>query len=388
MLLWVGFAILAAAVTVLVTRPLAAPARRDDQPNDAELAVYLDQLSEIEREAKSGLLAEAEAKSARNEISRRILKADSDRSPKSSADEAATVKNAVGPAIGTIRLAALALFPVLSIAVYLMFGSPWLSGQPLAGRLAAPVENATADELVAKVEDALRKNPQDGRGWDVIAPMYISMRRFDDAVDAYARAIRLLGENPARLRGFAEAEIYANNGIVTSAARQSLEKLIALDPQRHEAKIWLALGVEQDGKLTDAAAAYRAVLAAAPAEAPWRSSLEDRIKQIEEKISRSGPRIAPVQPQPPSTEEQTALDAMKPEDREKMIVRMVEQLSERLKSEPKDLAGWLRLIRSYSVLGRRGDATAALATARQSFAGETGALAEIDGLAKELGLGS
>ncbi len=70
------------------------------------------------------------------------------------------------------------------------------------------------------------------------------------------------------------------------------------------------------------------------------------------------------------------------------VNQMVEKLAERLKTETTDLEGWLKLVRAYKVLGRDGDATAALATARKSLSADQKAISALDGLAKELGLGS
>ncbi|MFK5151223.1 tetratricopeptide repeat protein, partial [Klebsiella pneumoniae] len=85
---------------------------------------------------------------------------------------------------------------------------------PLAERIAhAPDANAPND-LIAKVEARLREKPDDGQGWAVIAPVYLSMGRAADAANAFTRAMELLGETPDRLLGLAKATIFASNGTV------------------------------------------------------------------------------------------------------------------------------------------------------------------------------
>ncbi len=71
-----------------------------------------------------------------------------------------------------------------------------------------------------------------------------------------------------------------------------------------------------------------------------------------------------------------------------MIRNMVEGLDARLKDNPNDLAGWLRLIRARKVLGETEKAKDALARARQAFSGDAEALRRIDSLAAQLGLSS
>ena len=102
---------------------------------------------------------------------------------------------------------AAAALPVIGIALYLAVGSPQLPSRPYAARLDTPIDQATAADLVARVEAHLRANPEDGRGWDVLAPVYLRMGDYTQAADAFQKAARLLGESPQaprRLRARAD----------------------------------------------------------------------------------------------------------------------------------------------------------------------------------------
>ena len=79
---------------------------------------------------------------------------------------------------------------------------------------------------------------------------------------------------------------------------------------------------------------------------------------------------------------------MTPEQRQQFIEQMVAGLAARLKTDGKDLAGWMQLVRSYVVLGRSEDANTALAQARSNFAGDEKSLAQLEALAQVLGLRS
>ena len=200
MVLWIGFAILAAAVVWAVTRPLMA-ARASAPSPDTALAVYKDQLAEIEAERAQGLIAGTEAEGARVEVARRLIR-------RAEEGESAVPADAGGDT--SLRSAVLwsaAALPIVALVIYLGVGSPSLPGRPYAARLNTPLEQATAADLVAKVEAHLRQHPDDGRGWDVLAPVYMRMGEFQQAVDAFERATRLLGESPQRLAGFARASI-------------------------------------------------------------------------------------------------------------------------------------------------------------------------------------
>jgi cytochrome c-type biogenesis protein CcmH len=375
MVLWILFAVLAAAVVWAVTRPLLAPAPAVVAADDGEIAVYRDQLAEIETERADGLLGGAEAEGARIELARRLIRRSEDQ------ERAAA---GAGASTSTVRQAAIyaaAALPVIGIGLYLALGSPELPSRPYAARLDAPIDQSTAADLVARVEAHLRANPEDGKGWDVLAPVYMRMGNIAQAADAFAKAMQLLGESPKRLAGFARANILLQNGVVTEGARVAYEKLLKLEPTSIEPQVWLAVAREQDGDLKGAQAEYRRLLPGA--EDPWKGLLTARLTQVSEQLGEKPPAVA-AQPSDAAGE----IAAMKPDDREMLINQMVDGLAAKLKENGKDLDGWVRLVRSYVVLGRREDATSALANARGQFAGDEKSLAQLTDLAKSLGLGS
>ena len=262
-----------------------------------------------------------------------------------------------------------------------MYGNPTLPGLPLKDRLAAAPERATAADLVAKVEARLREAPDDGQGWEVIGPVYVAQGRFAEAVDAFSNAMRLLGETPRRLEGLAMADIRASNGLVSEKARKAFQRALELDPARVEPRLWLALAKEQDGKIEDAVADYKALIAQAPPDAPWRKAVSDRLANL----SAGKDAVQPA-PQTPPKPQPGVADL--PAEQREMVDRMVSGLAARLKENGNDLEGWLNLMRSLKVLGRESEATAALADAKKQFAQDGKAIEQIDGLAKSLGLGS
>jgi cytochrome c-type biogenesis protein CcmH len=282
-------------------------------------------------------------------------------------------------------MAVAVLTPLLTLALYLANGSPGLPSYPVAGRAASPLEQAQVGDLVAKVEARLREHPEDGQGWDVIAPVYFKLGRFREAAAAYAAAARLEGETVRRLAGFAEASVLAADGIVGEEARVAYEKILKLEPGRPEPRFWLALAREQDGKLDAALADYKGLLADASADAPWRGAVESRIAEISRRL---GGAAGAAEPRGPSPSDVAAAEKLAPSDRARMISQMVDGLADRLKRDGRDLAGWLRLVNAYVVLDRKNDARAALAQARQHFPGDEQALSQLSALAQSLGLGS
>src|SRR5690606_17218495 len=130
-------------------------------------------------------------------------------------------------------------------------------------------------------------------------------------------------ESPQRLAGLGEATVFANNGIVTEEARRAFERLAKLDPARPEPRFWLALAREQDGDLAGALEGYRRLVAEAPPDAGWRTSVEQRIAVLTQRMGEEDPQ---PEGSGPTAEDFAAAEKLAPADRAAMIAQMVEGL--------------------------------------------------------------
>lgn len=385
MLLWAIFAVLTAVVLYALLRPLAGSSGGEGSRAAFNATVYRDQLGEVQSDRERGLIGEGDAEAARIEIARRLLAAD---------DETPAEPGSVTQSpLRVLAIALAVLLPLAALSLYLIYGSPRLPDQPLIARLQDPASNKNLDVLVARVEARLREHPEEGEGWEVIAPVYMGWQRYADAAEAYRQSIRLLGESPKRLASYGQALVLANNGVVSEDARKALERALVLDPTLIEPRLVLIIAKEQDGQLSAAIEDWRAMLASAPADAPWRKLVEQRLAEDEAKLAgravAAGSQAVPgAAPKGPSPDDVAAAQTMSPADRQAMIETMVQGLANRLGQKGDDLAGWLKLVRAYTVLDRKDDALKALEKAKTQFSGNEGALRELDALAAELGLKS
>ena len=391
MLLWIILACLTAIVLLVLLRPLASVGSDDRSVDAFDSAVYRDQLGEIDRDRARGLIGEEEAEAARVEIARRLLAADS------KAEASAGISSDTGRARAATIAVAVAL-PLLALGLYIVYGSPRFPAQPLAARLQDPSSDQNLEALVARVETRLREHPEEGEGWDVIAPVYMGWQRYADAADAYAQAIRLLGESAKRLSGQGQALVLANNGVVTEEARRALERAVALDQTLLEPRILLAIAKEQDGQFQAAIEDWRALLDNAPKDAPWREMVEKKIVTAEAHLAgkpmteAEGSTSQQLEKVPGDADlaasQNPAAQNMNLAERQAMIETMVQRLATKLDQDGGDLAGWLKLVRAYSVLERKADALKAFERAKSQFSGDAEALQQLDALAAELGLKS
>lgn len=383
MLLWVILAALTAVVLSFLLYPLVGGREDVDERDAFDAAVYRDQLDEIEADRARGLIGEAEAEAARLEVARRLLAADE----KAAAGAEAQSRNALPRAALVVVAACL---PLAVLGAYLFYGSPRLPDQPLTARLTDPAKEKDVGVLVARVEARLRAHPEEGAGWDAIAPIYLGGQRYADAAEAYRQAIRLLGPSAKRLSGLGQALVLEQKGLVTEPARIALGEALKRDETLVEPRILLAIAKEQEGNFEGALADWQGLIEVRKDDARWTSMIEGRIASAQAKLSGEAP-VAEAKPAPqagPSAADIAAAQSMSPDERQAMVDQMVTRLAARLEENGDDLPGWLRLVRAYTVLGRSDDAKEALAQAKKQFAGNEQAIEKLDTLAADLGLTS
>ncbi|MBB3312351.1 cytochrome c-type biogenesis protein CcmH [Rhizobium sp. BK196] len=376
MTIWVLFAVMTTAATAILLHPLSTAGRKAASTDADAGKIYRDQLCELDDDIVSGRISSDEYELARAETARRLFRAADDHRARRSAQRPGRwLKHAIA-----------AFLPLLSIALYLSLGSPDLPSRPLAMRLAEPGEDLAI--LVKKMEDHLADRPEDGRGWDVIAPVYLKMGRVDDAAKAYRTALRLGGTNVSRLEGLSETLMATSKGMVTAEALGELKQILTLEPNNPRARFYVALSMEQAGRPEEARGAFEALAKQSSADAPW-------LPLVNEHIARNGgtavagqvpPAAPPSVPGGPTSEDVAAAETMSSGDRQQMIRAMVESLDAKLTADPDNFEGWMRLVRSYAVLDDKDRAAAAVKRGLAAFpaSGEEGR--QLLALAKELGI--
>jgi cytochrome c-type biogenesis protein CcmH len=329
-----------------------------------DLRVYRDQLGEVDRDARRGLLGREEAEAARAEVKRRMLAA----AAALEANEAHDPTPARRP--GTARAAAVIalVVPTSATLLYLTLGAPGTPDRPLAERRAEQTaiehdeQAGSLEQVVAQLAKKLESRPDDAAGWFLLGRAYMTLDRYRDAVDAFRRARQLAPDRPEIAGAFAEARIAAAGGQVDDEARAALRSVLELDPISPQARFLLALDRAQQGDLRAAAQGWANLVALSPADAAWLPTTREHLEQA---ARRAGIDPATIQPSAearalaarvaamptPSAADAAAAEETSSEERTRMVRDMVERLAARLRDNPGDLEGWRRLARAYRVLG-------------------------------------
>ncbi|NNJ74503.1 MAG: c-type cytochrome biogenesis protein CcmI [Anderseniella sp.] len=382
-------------MTALVLMALLSPLRSRAQSGDAkrasfDLAVYRDQLSELERDQKAGLIPDTEADAARNEVSRRILAAQA---------ELASEAKAARPVPAWLTIATGVAVPLIALGGYLQIGRPDLPAQPLQARIDGAVANQDMAAMVRQVEQHLEQKPNDARGWMVLAPAYKRIGRYNDAANAYKKALAISGPDADMMTDMGESLVLANNGLVSNEAQEVFEAVQQAAPKHMKARFYVALAQQQEGKTSDAIAGWTAMLAESAPDAPWRAAVEQQISSAGGQLPEASAMASAQMPKAPTiaggqmpkgpalTEEQIQQGReMSTTDRTAMIRSMVEGLDERLTEDGADIDAWLRLIRARMVLGEKDKAADALNRASEALKDNQQAVARLEETRKALGL--
>ena len=363
----VAAAVLSLVVLAILLRPLIGRSRFGAEDAEPAAVLFRRQLAAVDEELAEGRLPPEEAEAARTEITRRLLAAADHDEAQSDMPARRRSENGwrFGAAIGIAGV-----LPAAALAVYFAVGAPAaierhaaVGADPAAPHSAADLA-AAADEIKAH----LQKAPGDLKGWTLLGRTLASLDRFPEALDAYNHALALAPDNASLHAEFGEVLVLQAQGTVTPAAETEFAKA----PEDPRSRYYGAEAALQHGDPAAAKRKLQALLADAPAGAPWRQTVADRLAELLPGGAPGGASAGTAGPSPssaaaavpgPTAQDVAAAQAMTPDQRQAMIRGMVERLAQRLEQQPDDKAGWERLARAYDVLGEPDKAQAARARA-------------------------
>ncbi|CUH39057.1 cytochrome c-type biogenesis protein CcmI [Jannaschia seosinensis] len=385
---WIVAAFILAACIAVMAVALRTRPEREDPP---DVAIYRDQMKELERDAARGTLGPEEAQAARAEVARRLLAADR---------AAGTAKRRESGRFG-LGLVLIAV-PVVAVAslTYWRIGAPGYPDLPLAERIArveaareARPGQATAEadvpdridrsdpqvvEMAAQLTDVLRDRPDDLRGWRLAVSTQMGIGDFETAWRAQNRVVAILGDGATGedLSLLAELMIFAAGGYVSPEAERAIREALRRDPGDGTARYYAGLMYKQGGRPDLAFRIWRSLLADSPEGAPWLAPIYAQIEDVSVRAGEPTP-IAEL-PRPgaagPTADDIAAVEDLSAQDRIEMIGGMVDGLATRLAAEGGPPSDWARLITSYGVLGRGAAAAQVYAEAQTVFADNRDAL--------------
>ena len=296
-----------------------------------------------------------------------------------------------GPAPATIALVLAALLAAAALVYALFFRAGDEAGAAVANSAAAQPKGD--DAMIAGLAQQLRQDPDNHQGWYMLGMVLRSSERFPEAAQAFRRAMELQPRNADYTAYLGEALLLAGGRAPPSEAGPLFRRALELQPGNPQALYYLATLKDMRGDHSGALDDLIALLRTAPADAPWAPQVRDAVTSIaaEHHIDITG-RIPAAPPAAtattaipgPTPEQMAAASAMRPSQQDEMAKGMVDRLAARLRQNPRDAEGWIRLMRSRMVLNDPRAAAEALRSGLAAFQNDPAIQGRLRQAAREL----
>jgi cytochrome c-type biogenesis protein CcmH len=282
-LFWVicaGLILIALAFVLPTAMQRAGESDREieDERKEANIAVYRDQLSELESDLRNGIVSDEQYAQDREEIERRLLE---------DTATSQTTKTVMAPALlrNTAYLLGIGL-PLIAVIFYLNVGSPKsITETPQVasarGQTAAPQER-TQEQIAANVDklaQRLQSNPNDAQGWTMLARSYNSMEKWSEAAGAYAKATEQSPNNADLWAEYAFATAMANGRSLEGKPMELINRALKVDPQNSKALQLAGSAAFQAKDYKKAIDYWQQILKQVPAGSEVEQAITERIDE-------------------------------------------------------------------------------------------------------------
>jgi cytochrome c-type biogenesis protein CcmH len=321
-------------------------------------------LAAIDSDAAVGRMGSAEAVAAKSELAREVMRLEGD-----AAAQPAAAGNR--PTV----IAVIGLVAVLALGTYATIGRPDLPAAPLAGRDVSSESGIDLESAVKTIETRLTEMPDDLRGWTVIAPVYMQLGRYTDAVHALRRVNELSAPTADTLTDLGEALMMRDGGAIAAEAMGLFRQAAAMDRNHIRSRYYIANEETRAGNYEAAIRDWNELLGLGEGDEPWAVTARNGVNFAEARLAEAaGASSAPVD----------GAEAIVVPD-QAQIDAMVDGLEARLMGEGGSIEEWTRLVRSRMVQGRTADAQVAYDAARKAYP-DASVRTELDVLAADNGL--
>jgi cytochrome c-type biogenesis protein CcmH len=284
-LFWVVCALLIVIALAFVLPPALQRSNESDVKTgearkQANIAVYRDQLTELEADLRNGIVSEEQYSQDREEIERRLLEDTATaRSEKASTAPISARNTAYLLGIGV---------PLIAVIFYLNVGQPALienrapTGVPPAAATApAPAERSQAqiEANVAKLAQRLESNPNDPQGWTMLARSYSSMEKYGEAAKAYAKATELNPKDADLLAEYAFATAMSEGKSLEGKPLEIINRALKIDPNNAKALQLAGSAAFQAKDYKKAIDYWNRVLKQVPPNSEVSATIEERINE-------------------------------------------------------------------------------------------------------------
>ncbi|MFO7543678.1 MAG: c-type cytochrome biogenesis protein CcmI [Thiobacillus sp.] len=305
-LFWIGavvcVVIALAFVLPALLRSKAAAGKADRR--EINIAVYRDQMKELEADRVNGLVSEEQFQTAKLELEGRL------------ADDALTLDTTPEPGrVGSRKLGytLAAIIPVAAFGLYFVMGNPeslMAIADTQTGPTQAAMGNAPDDhdfmQMIQQVEEKTRTNPDDGEAWGMLAKTYGAMEQWPQALQAYEKAVKLLPGLPSLMTGYAEALAITNNRVLKGRPMELVLTALEADPDDIKGLELAGINAFQEENFAQAGYYFKRLHKLLPPESPYAQDILEARKEAERLAHAAATGLDNLANPPPAADSKSA----------------------------------------------------------------------------------
>ena len=295
---WLASAVLLLAALAFLLIPLlrGRRAQAEEDRTALNVALYQERIAELEAQHAAGALDAAQLEAGRAEAARELL---------ADAEQAEGAQRRLGR---WLPLVVALLVPAAGLALYLHWGAS--DALRLREQLAVAPKNM--DEVIARLEETVRLQPDQAEAWYFLGRSYMSRQRPQDAARAFARTSELAGRQPELLGQWAQALYFAEGQKFSAQVRELSEEALRLDPQEVTTLGLLGIAAFEEQRYADAMGYWQRLVAVLEPDDPSRQAIEGGIARAREQLVARGEKL-PEAPAAPAAVELRVRVSLAPE---------------------------------------------------------------------------
>jgi cytochrome c-type biogenesis protein CcmH len=276
---WLICAVMVAIALAFVIPALlqSAGKKPDNSDTEANVDVYRDQISELDADLRNGIVAQEQYQHDRDEIERRLL------------EDVSIVQPPVKPKPESGQRLAYAIalgIPLIAIGLYLRVGNPAAISASPATNVQAPFAGNPADGQmtqqrmeanVATLAKRLEQNPNDSQGWAMLGRSYLTLEKYPEASNAYAKATAVKPDDADLWADYAFALAMANGRRLQGQPQELISKALKLDPDNPKALELAGSAAFEAKNYKEAVNYWQRLLEKSPPNSELSQTLAERI---------------------------------------------------------------------------------------------------------------
>lgn len=281
--LYIIGALMALVATLFVALPLLRGVKQNAAPaqDAANVAIYSDQLAELENDLKNGLLTQAQFDHAKPELERRLLQ------------DVSTGGTAAPAAIPTsppwFGILVSIIVPVCAIGFYFLIGKPEAIDVPVMAQQSEDPQQQQIEAMLPQIEQRLKEQPDDIAAWTMLGRVMMSLQRFPEAAQAYEKITQITPQSAQAFADYADSLGMVQDQKLAGKPSKMIAKALQLDPNHPKALYLAGFASIELGDMKTAIALWEKLLAQLPPEQKGVDTLREKIAELRQQAGMSAP---------------------------------------------------------------------------------------------------